>query len=142
MEDGLIGYISHQVVGSTYVFGEGNDKDVLVLVENAIQARNHALERGWRLETTREYEGTKFYSLRRGDDNVLIVEDPEYYADFLTASEVCRYLQLADKNDRVMVHKIIRDGHRLTEEDEANIRVKQMMAKLGSSPPRAEEQRF
>lgn len=115
----FLGYISHQTVGSTYVFGSGKDKDVLILVEDAVAVRQYFISEGWVCEsdTRPEYDGAKFYSLRQGDNNALITADKDYYEKFLAAAEVCKYLQdvevIKDRDVRVMIHKIVRDGHRL-----------------------------
>jgi len=109
------GHISAQLVGSEYVFGEGKDTDVLWLTKDAVAARTYLIEHGYDCEsdTRPEYNDAKFYSLRQGRVNILVCADEEYYDLTLRAVEVCKYLQLADRDQRVMVHKIVRDGERV-----------------------------
>lgn len=116
MEEGVKGYIKHQLVGSTYILGEGKDKDMLILVENAVAARSWFIQQGWVCEsdTSSKYDNAKFYSLRKDKNNALLVADEDYYNRFITAAEVCKYLKLESREARVAVHGIVRDGH-LTE---------------------------
>lgn len=120
MMEGVKGYLEHQTVGSTYILGSGKDKDVLILVDNAVASRQWFIEQGWECEsdTRPEYDDAKFYSLRQGDNNALITADKHYYARFLAAAEVCKYLAglkypgIKDRVVRVMIHKIVRDGEK------------------------------
>ena len=107
------GHIAARLVGSEYIFGEGNDTDILWLTENAVSGRQYLIESGYDCEsdTRPEYDDAKFYSLRQGRVNILVCADKEYYEKFLLAAEVCKGLQLKDRDDRVLVHKIVRDGH-------------------------------
>lgn len=118
------GYKRHQLIGSTYILGNGKDRDTLVLVENAVAARAALMAEGWHCEsdTSEQYNDALFYSLRLGEKNALITADDEYFDRFVTAAEVCKYIfqcdpspqsVVRDRSFRVMVHKIVRDGHRL-----------------------------
>lgn len=107
------GHIEARLVGSEYIFGEGKDTDILWLTANAVGARQYLIDEGYTCEsdTRPEYDDAKFYSLRQGRVNILVCADKEYYDKFLLAAEVCKGLQLRDRDDRVLVHKIVRDGY-------------------------------
>lgn len=48
-------------------------------------------------------------TMRKGNVNLIVTEDKEWYDDCYTASEVCAALGLERKSDRVRVHRVIRD---------------------------------
>ena len=99
------------LVGSTAVLGEGADVDLLVMLEQGVK------HKGWKareesipcLDNT--YEGSgDFSASRAGVFNYIVVDDQELYSGWLAAGEVCKYLQLKDKAQRIAVHRIVRDG--------------------------------
>lgn len=108
----LPGAVRVNIVGSTYILGAGKDIDVLVLCENKHDTLNVSgvVNSGWALETDEKYEGSEFFSIRKGDVNLLLTDDEEFFDGFAMAAEVCKYLKLADRAQRVAVHRIIRDG--------------------------------
>lgn len=60
-----------------------------------------------------EWPEDQFASLRHrhGDTNLIITNDRAYYMKFVAATQVCRKLNLLDKNDRVMVFRAILYGN-------------------------------
>jgi hypothetical protein len=54
-----------------------------------------------------------FTSMRRGNDNVIVIRDEvEYYA-FLAATHLCKKYKVFDKEDRVAIHEAFRAGMRM-----------------------------
>lgn len=109
----------HAWVGSTYINGEGNDIDIVVHVVAAPYSPGiHGI--CWS-EVGLVYGGSEPNGC---DDNwvstkdacgynIIFVTDPDYYAKWVTAAEVCRQLCLwcvpLDKAMRVKLHAIIMD---------------------------------
>lgn len=46
-------------------------------------------------------------SYRKGNVNIVVVFEAELYYNWVKATEVCKYLNLMEKQDRKMVHRII-----------------------------------
>lgn len=107
-----MGALSVALVGSTYIVGEGKDIDLLAFaedrdaIETALQVRGYVREGG---ESYNPQED-EFVSMRKDEFNVILTSDREFFASWVQAAEVCKYLKLADKEQRVMVHRIIVDG--------------------------------
>lgn len=99
-----------KLVGSTYIQGTGQDFDVLHLVDSIDDAKAALLDDGFVLEGEESYDTSTFYSLRKGEVNALITADHDFYGGFIRAANVCRYLAVTDKAQRVAVHRIIMDG--------------------------------
>lgn len=49
-------------------------------------------------------------AVRRGDLNLIVTTDGDWYERYLTATEVCKALRIADKAKRIAVCQIVRDG--------------------------------
>lgn len=100
------------LVGSVYICGEGEDLDILFLVDNLEQVE--ALlkkDSSWTISENAFYAlPGDFFSARKGTWNALFVSDVAYFKLWLAASRLCRVLKLTNKADRVAVHKIIMDG--------------------------------
>lgn len=105
-----LGATETAAVGSTYILGQGADIDILVLVPNRFQFANRMEKDGWVLEGAAHYPDNDFTSVRQGKYNVLITSDASWFARFKTAAEVCKALRLEDKEQRILVHSIVRDG--------------------------------
>lgn len=61
----------------------------------------------------------KWGAIRNGPVNLIVTVDPAWYARAQMANEVCHALRLMDKEDRIAVYHVIRDGYSA---DEANAR--------------------
>ena len=99
-----------------YIVGEGQDIDVLVLVQVLGNNDIHALEiEGWEYGGSIPGEGwgDNWISLKKKDINLLVTSDKEYYDKWITSAEVCKYLQdsgvILTKQQRVSVHSVIMD---------------------------------
>ena len=49
-------------------------------------------------------------SVRKGELNYMLTSSQEFYDKYVTAMQVCAALGLADKSDRMLVCRIVRDG--------------------------------
>lgn len=101
-------HIEASLVGSTYILGEGNDVDIMWLVSDYQEATRLLIKDGY--EYDKDYEDDRFASLRKGEVNVIVTAEEERYRNTLIAAEVCKYLKVAERDDRIAVHRIIRDG--------------------------------
>jgi hypothetical protein len=96
------------------------DEDYLVLVKNRSEAIKGLISLGFDYsadpETLAEYEEMnktaqwQFTSMFFGSVNYIVTESEFFFERFLTATHVCRALNLLDKKDRVMVFEAIRGG--------------------------------
>lgn len=92
------------------------DVDFLVLLtpgQDRIATLNeieqHLTRQGF--ERCGEYPTEQYwFSVRRGSLNLIVTENAQWFKDFGTAMEVCKYLNLTDKSDRVAVCRIVRDA--------------------------------
>lgn len=104
-------YKTSDLVGSLYIIGEGNDIDIIALVSDKTEARCAARVNGFRYTGEDSGEEDDFDTFRKGDINLMITENSEFHANFLQASEVCRFLfeqcGISDRATRVAVHRII-----------------------------------
>lgn len=103
------------LVGSKYTADPkmANDSDVLVLVKDKAVARTELIsgfEDIKRGGSENEHQPDCWESFKVGKLNVLVTEDEEFFKQFKLAAEVCRYLKLQDKGQRVAVHMILMDG--------------------------------
>lgn len=99
-----------RLVGSTYILGKGKDIDYLFLVPDLYDTQERLKGRNWADGLSLEYDGLgNFFSARRGEINLLFVEDSDFYDKWLTSAEVCKALKLESRTDRVIVHRIIMD---------------------------------
>ena len=121
LEDGGLPVSNWAWVGSTYINGEGNDVDILVLTLGAdIHSKcwsdfnlvyggsdPHGSDDSW--ASTKDAMG----------HNIIFITDPAYFEKWVAAANACRYIQdLLDSNhylplgkaERVKMHRIIMDG--------------------------------
>lgn len=99
------------LVGSTYILGEGADIDVLVLTAMPLQeAIRIAEEEDFTPDVDEVYTDAPFLSMRNGDVNLILTEDDGLVHRFVAAARVCRLLKVQDKDLRIALHQIIRDG--------------------------------
>jgi hypothetical protein len=106
--------IKYAPVGSALYLDEAKDLDFLVLVDTG--GASWLPARWWFDGFTLcggEYDDQteKWGATRKGLVNLIITVDPEWYSRMLTASAVCEALKLTDKGDRIVVHRVVRDGY-------------------------------
>lgn len=111
----LPGVSAWRLIGSAQYLPEAqvNDVDFAVLLQPALDPARYATsleETGW--GKCSEYDQTTglWFAVRRGDLNLMLTSDPEFYEKYLRAMEVCQGLRLAEKAHRIVVCSIVRDG--------------------------------
>jgi hypothetical protein len=115
--------IDYQMIGSTYTLGTGRDIDFAVLMPETFSLLDQPewLGEGWVREGADHYEGGAFASHRKGDTNIIMMNDCDLYQKFLTAMEVCKMLKLQTRRERVLVCRIVRDGMSAEQADSITI---------------------
>lgn len=103
------------VVGSALIDEKSAaDLDFLVLIDanSFLTDGRWAFGTDWHL-CAGEYSDTddSWGAIRKGVVNLIVTVDPEWYSRALTANEVCVALKIADKGDRIVVYRVIRDGY-------------------------------
>ena len=98
------------------------DEDFLLLVENMNDAALKLIEIGFSSHMTNEQfedykaltgaTGGKFTSLRLGDVNYIITESAFFFDRFLTATHICKTMNVMDKQHRILiVHGVFGDSY-------------------------------
>ena len=67
-------------------------------------------ENGFDLDSEHVYKDGQFTSLRHGADNYITTTDPSFFTRFLMARDLCKGLNLLEKDQRIMVHKALIKG--------------------------------
>ena len=103
-----------QFVGSYLIDPEtAKDVDVLVLVSNAciVTDARWSFGKDWLLPDG-EYDDRddRWCAIRKGDLNLILTNDTDWYDRAALANEVCVALGLQDKGDRIVAYRVIRDG--------------------------------
>jgi hypothetical protein len=89
------------------------DEDILILTDNLVTLQKACWKDGFdgsELYVTEGLEGTykgDFYSMRKGDINLIITEDKDFYERFTLASYVCKQLNVLEKKDRITVFQAL-----------------------------------
>ena len=105
-----LGATKGQIVGSAAIFGHGQDIDVIV------EGKNHladAVRRGF-VYDGELYDEAEFFSLRRGEINLLLCT-PERYATFAAGCAACKVLAVEGlltydmKQTRVDIHQYLHE---------------------------------
>lgn len=118
---GRKGVIKFQMVGSCLYHPSPKDIDFIVLVDKP----DFSVAR-WMFGDEFELCGgeyddqdSKWGAIRKGLVNLIVTVDEAWYERMLLASRVCEALELMDKGDRIVVHRVVRDGY---SPEEANAR--------------------
>ena len=85
------------------------DRDYVLLVK---QNYDHSalFELGWQADGAYIADGD-FQSYRLGDVNLILTKKPSFFYKYHLATQVCKYLNLHDKADRVMIYDAVARGH-------------------------------
>lgn len=85
------------------------DIDYLALVPSMSSADASLVDQGYVTTTDHEYEGAEsnFASYKRGNINVLVTDDDQYYAAFMAATHVAKRLNLMKKSDRICLFQAV-----------------------------------
>jgi len=100
------------LIGSAaYMPEQANDVDFALLIDADVPT--FASEMGG-FERCGDYDqgyiDGQWTAMRRGNLNLMITADVDWYRKYIQAMQVCKYLKIADKIDRIAVCKIVRDG--------------------------------
>lgn len=109
----LAGVAEFSLIGSSMYLPDAEDIDYLVLVNDGRCGVDYARDLlGMGFQSCGDYdtEGGTWYAVRRERLNIVVTSDPEFYQRFKRAMEVCKALHLTEKNERVAVCRIVRDG--------------------------------
>lgn len=108
-----------ELVGSALYKDNPNDLDFAVLTPQGPGAVlkgtdchsvcRKLVNEGWSYCEDYQTDGD-WQSIRKGVVNLIVTDDPEFYAGMVLAANVCAVLGLERKSDRVRVHRVIRDG--------------------------------
>lgn len=100
-------------VGSSAVLGKGNDLDVCLLsTERTIHDAAPLLEAaGYVLSQDDDYELDEdtFACFRKGDVNVMLTDNENWFYAFVEATKVCQTLKIKKKWKRIAVHRLLMD---------------------------------
>ena len=106
------------LIGSASYLPEAGDVDFAVLIDPAINAVDYAGQMandGWGNCGGYDGVGGIWAAVRRENLNLMVTHDPKFFADYKTAMEVCKALNLTHKQDRIAVCQIVRDGKKADE---------------------------
>lgn len=126
----LPGLLACQRVGSaTYLPDIAADVDLCVLV--ADKGGDHSVDdyvmenltpQGWspcgEYDHDPNHPGVEWIAVRRGNANLMITCSREFYNGYEMATKLCRALRLMNKEDRIIVCRIVRDGRTVEEVNE------------------------
>lgn len=107
------GVLDFALIGSAMYIQEAGDVDFAVLIDQSFNAVDYAAQMagdGW--DNCGEYDGVGgiWAAVRRDHLNLMVTHSPKFFADYKTAMQVCKALDLRHKADRVAVCQIVRDG--------------------------------
>jgi hypothetical protein len=99
-------------VGSSYInsSGQGEDLDIVVLCADpgaTLPLKMRMEEAGYRATGGESGEDDEFTTLRKGDVNVMLTVDEDWWWNFVKSAEVCKALHLRYKWERVAVHRVL-----------------------------------
>jgi hypothetical protein len=97
--------------GSAYICDppvKDTDEDYVVLVEEFSQAARLLEAQGWEIGGS-IFDGHRnwFFSFKKGKDNLIIVDNPEFYLKFINATKLAKNLNLTEKSDRITLFQAI-----------------------------------
>lgn len=90
--------------GSRYICNPApvdTDNDTIFLVNGYYQYADMLAQEGWD-NCGRDYEkGGDFQAWRKGEENYILTEDPEFFESYIKATEGAKALNLLNKQDRI-----------------------------------------
>lgn len=107
---------THTFIGSALIFGEGNDVDILLLVNrDLLECHDDLKERGWATPGSEFYsmDEDNWFSARKGVVNLLVTDSQEHYDHMAMGALICYNLNKAgrlprdDKDMRVIIHRTL-----------------------------------
>lgn len=85
------------------------DIDYLALVMSVNDADSELVPQGYETTTDHDYEcmESTFVSYKRGNINILVTDDEQYYKAFMAATHVAKRLNLMNKSDRICLFQAV-----------------------------------
>lgn len=104
----------HTVVGSALYRDDAQDLDILVMlnaqyIDGIGLWVDEEIGEGWLNCGEYDTDG-EWLAVRKGIVNLIVTEDLVMYQKFNAASQVCKALALPDKEARMVIYRIVRDG--------------------------------
>lgn len=108
---GLPRVLASRMIGSATYLPDPSDVDYLVHVDTS-WATEYVGAHLAAFMNCGEYDTADgaWAAVRKGDLNIIVTTDAQFYNLFGRATEVCKALQLVHKDQRVAVCQIVRDG--------------------------------
>ena len=106
--------IKSHPTGSRYICNPppmDTDNDTIYLVNGYYDWETSLIRSGWERSGDYNLEAYGFVSLRKGEENFIITEDPDWYKNFVLATEGAKALNLTNKEDRIKLFQAIQDEH-------------------------------
>lgn len=106
----------YEPVGSSVTvspYGEGEDIDWLVWFESKndeVQFIFDLAAAGFKPEGSQNYDPDLFVSYKKGTENFILTYKAEFFDAFIKARNLCQFLNLKNKEDRIAVHQAIIKG--------------------------------
>lgn len=106
------------LIGSAMYLPDPNDVDFAVLLDTSCEHQNDAMSRassmagidGWELCGDYDTATGAWCAVRKGNLNLMLTHDRKFYDGYKLAMEVCKVLRLTNKEDRMAVCRVVRDG--------------------------------
>jgi hypothetical protein len=103
----------YEPVGSSVTvspYGEGEDIDWLVWFDTEKQESDFILQlidAGFTTAGTQGYDPDMFVSYKKGTENYILTDKADFFDKFIKARNLCQFLNLKSKVDRIVVHNAI-----------------------------------
>ncbi len=111
----ILGTIAFQPTGSRHICDPpvtGTDEDYIVHVEDVRTFALNAITDGYQIACKDSCaEMSNFLSLRKGDINLIITGNGDFYQRFVAATAVAKRLNLLNKTDRIALFQAVLYGN-------------------------------
>lgn len=102
------------LIGSAlYLPEQAQDVDFAIMLKRPLLAHDMLTElekEGWKMCGEYDTQEGLWYSVRKGDVNLMFTHHRPFYDGYVRAMEVCKYFKLGNKDDRIAVCAMVRDG--------------------------------
>ena len=111
-----IEFLAKHHTGSSYICDPpvtDTDIDVIVLVQSMEKEVAMLQSMGWMLKSDKSrkykkaYPDSRFTPLWLGQFNLLVTDCAEHYHDFVTATKICKAMNVKDKQHRITIFEAI-----------------------------------
>lgn len=84
------------------------DNDTVILVNGFYDWQSALEKEGW--DDGGDYGGGDFISFRKGEENYICTEDPDFFSDYVKATNGAKALNLLKKKDRIALFEAVIEG--------------------------------